>query len=183
MKSKVFVIICLLGFSVLFLSRDYSSAQSRSVSSKIGVVNIEKVSANCKATENFKKIIDAEREKMDKEEAELEQKQLTLEKELTSGALKYGSDTFIARQRALNKTMADLQFLREFNQLRQPRHTAVFFQDLAYHPYRSKARHLQVINSRFRMPRSYKHSSFLRPKRKDMARLDKIRRAGILFRK
>ncbi len=66
--------------------------------------------------------------------------------------------------------------LLEFQQLRQPRHRAVFIQDLAEHARRAQPREPRQVHARLRVPRAPQDAPLLRAQRKDVPRLHQIAR-------
>ena len=102
MKTKMLVLACVFAFGFLFLSHDYSSAQSGTIS-KIGTVNIERVSMECDAMKNYIEKAKADAVKMKAEEDKLNTAIDALSTELDSNALKIGSPEFFKKNRELKK--------------------------------------------------------------------------------
>ena len=115
MKTKMLVLVCLLGTWVLFLSYGYSSAQSGGALSRIGTVNIEDVSKNCDATKVYAEKANAEFKKMTDEEDKLNLAIQALQTELDSGALKVGTQDYFDRYRELAQKKSQLGYLKDFN--------------------------------------------------------------------
>ena len=76
---------------------------------------------------------------------------------------------------------ADLQTMmrRKRYQVRQTRHLAVVFQNLADHRCRHQAREARQIAARFGVTGTHQHAAFLRAQRKDMSRLHQIALARV----
>ena len=115
MKTKTLVLSCFIGAVILFIGREYSSAQSEPgiPASKIGIVNIRKVFFDCKAKANF--VVDAQAEQK-KLAAEIE-KLRTDAKVLEAGlqALKPGSPDYMAQLREMWTKRGDAESLQQYN--------------------------------------------------------------------
>ncbi len=101
MKFRLFASVCLLSAMVLFVSHEYSSAQSIGPASKIGTVNIEKVSMECNATKAYMEKAKAEIQKLKDEQEKLKKSIQALEAELDTNAFTVGTPEFFARNRVL----------------------------------------------------------------------------------
>ncbi len=130
MKFKLLASLCLLCAMVLFLSHEYSSAQSLGPVSKIGTVNIEKVSMECNATKAYMEKATAEIQKLKTEQEKLRDSIKALETELDSGALKVGSPEFFAKNRELAQKKAEIGYLQDFDQQEQGLKTQLWKMDL-----------------------------------------------------
>ena len=119
MKTKVIVLLCLFAITVLFLSHNYSSAQMSSPISKIGVIDIVRISKECQATLDYIKKADAEFKNLKKEEQELYKDLQDLQAEIESGAFREGSNDYIARRREFELKRSQLETLSEVNQQEQ----------------------------------------------------------------
>jgi Skp family chaperone for outer membrane proteins len=116
MKSKLLASVCLLCVMVLFLSYEYSSAQSIGPLSKIGIVDIERVSLECNATKTYMDKAQAELQKVKDEQNKIKAAIQALETELDSGALKVGSQEFFTKNRELAQKKAEMTYRQDFDQ-------------------------------------------------------------------
>ncbi len=116
MKTKMLVLISLLVLGISFINREYTSAQSSSPISKIGVVNIERVLMECEATKAYMEKARGEIEKLKNEQSKLKSDIKALEKELSSGTFKVGTPEFFQKNRELAGKENDLKLLQDFNQ-------------------------------------------------------------------
>ncbi len=116
MKTKMIVLICLLVMGISFLNREYTSAQSSSPVSKIGVVNIERVLMECDATKAYMEKAKVEIQKLKDEQEKLKISIKALDQELGSGFYAVGSDEFYKKNRELAEKENSLKLLQDFNQ-------------------------------------------------------------------
>jgi Skp family chaperone for outer membrane proteins len=116
MKTKMIVLICLLVLGISFLNREYTTAQSSSPVSKIGVVNIERVLMECDATKAYMEKARVEIQKLKDEQEKLKASIKVLDQELSSGVFKVGSSEFYQKNRELAEKENSLKLLQDFNQ-------------------------------------------------------------------
>ena len=116
MKIKMIVLMCLMGIGILFLSRDYSLAQISGPASKIGTVDIDRVSKECNATKEYQKKATEESQKLQLDEENLKKDIQALQNELDSEVFKVGSPEFFAKNRELAQKKSQLSYLQDFNQ-------------------------------------------------------------------
>lgn len=116
MKTKMIVIICLFVLGISFLNHEYTSAQSSSPVSKIGVVNIERVLMECAATKAYMEKARGEIQKLKDEQDKLKDSITVLDKELSSGMFAVGSDDFYKKNREVAEKENQLKLLQDFNQ-------------------------------------------------------------------
>jgi Skp family chaperone for outer membrane proteins len=116
MKIKMIALISLFGFCFLLLSRDYSQAQISGPASKIGTINIERVSMDCAATKEYMKKATEESQKLKADEESLKKSIQALEAELDEETYKVGSDEFYKKNRELAQKKSQLSYLQDFNQ-------------------------------------------------------------------
>ena len=116
MKTKMFVLICMSVLGISFLSHEYTSAQTNSPVSKIGVVNVERVLMECDATKAYMEKARVEIQKLKDEQEETKTSIQALEKELASGAFKVGSDEFFQKNHELANKENQLNLLQDFRQ-------------------------------------------------------------------
>lgn len=115
MKIKMIALLFLFGIGTLFLSHEYSSAQSGIPISKIGTVDIIRVSKECNASKAFVEKTKEDIQKLRAEEEKLRIAIQALEKDLASGHLKVGSPEFYNKNRELAEKEAQLKFPQDFN--------------------------------------------------------------------
>lgn len=115
MKTKMIVLICLLVFIVSFLGHEYTSAQTSSPISKIGVVNVEDVIVKCNATKTFMENAKKEIQKLIEEQKKIRVEKQSLESELDSGIYKVGSDEFFQKNSELAEKENQLKY-QDFKQ-------------------------------------------------------------------
>jgi len=116
MKTKMIVLICLLLLGISFLNREYTSAQSSSPASKIGVVNIERVLMESDATKAYMEKARGEIQKLKDEQEKLRASIKVLDQELSEGRFTVGSDEFYKKNRELAVKENELKLLQDFNQ-------------------------------------------------------------------
>ncbi len=116
MKNKMIVLIGLLVLGISFLNRGYTTAQSSSPVSKIGVVNIERVLMECDATKTYMEKARDEIQKLKDEQEKLKASIKVLDQELGSGFFAVGSDEFYKKNRELAEKENSLKLLQDFNQ-------------------------------------------------------------------
>ena len=114
MKTKILVIISLLVLSFSFLSHEFTTAQSSSPVSKIGIVNVKRVLVECEATTKFMEKARAEIEKIRTEQEEIQASIKILESELNSKKYKIGTDEFFKKNQELAEKENQLNLLTEF---------------------------------------------------------------------
>ena len=130
MKTKMFVLACLLSIWVLFLSYGYSSAQSSGSLSRIGTVDIQAVSEKCNATKIYSDKVKADIQKMTNEEDKLQTSIKLLHADIDSGALKIGSQEYFDKFRELRQKEADLSALQNYNPQEQGLKTQLWKMEL-----------------------------------------------------
>ncbi len=115
MKTKAMVLSCLTGVVILFVCYGYSSAnpKDKTVTDKIGVVNIRKVFRDCKKNARYRADALSEQAKWDAEEQRL-QKEIEAQKAGLK-ALKPGSNDYLAQIKELLQKQVELEAGRQFN--------------------------------------------------------------------
>ena len=110
MKTKIFILICLLVLGISFLRNEYTFAQSSSPISNIGVVNIERVLMECDATKTYSQEVMKERQAILEEQVKIQKDILIIEEEIKNVYVA-GSDEYYNkhRERAHKKEELDLQ--------------------------------------------------------------------------
>ena len=103
MKIRGMLLVCLIGSGVLFLNHGYSSAQPDVETSKIGVVDIERVISQSKATTLFREELAADSKKYTAEQENLALEVQVLYNTLNSGALVTGSSDHLAQLRNITR--------------------------------------------------------------------------------
>jgi Skp family chaperone for outer membrane proteins len=121
MKIKIMVLGLIVCVIVLLFGHAYSSAQPSERVFNIGVVSVERVLRDCKATANFREQLAADNKKMTAEEEKLSLEIKALSTGLQSGALKVGSSDYLAQYKEMLQKQAELDALKEFN----PRQSAL----------------------------------------------------------
>jgi Skp family chaperone for outer membrane proteins len=121
MKVKIMILGFLMCMIVLLCGHAYSSAQTNERALKIGVVSVERVLRDCKATAEFREQLSADNKKMAAEEEKLSLEIKALSTGLQSGALKVGSSDHLAQYKQMLQKQAELDALKEFN----PRQSAL----------------------------------------------------------
>lgn len=121
MKIKITILGFLVCIIILLFGHSYSSAQPGEPALKIGVVSVETVLQNCKATAKFREQLTADNKKMAAEEEKLSLEIKALSTGLQSGALKIGSSDHLAQYKQMLQKQAELDALKEFN----PRQSAL----------------------------------------------------------
>lgn len=119
MKLKLLVSLCLLCVMVLLMSHEYTSAQSIGPVSKIGTVDIERVSKGCNATKEYQDKAIAELQKLKADQDNLRKAIQALEDALDSNAFKVGTPEFFAKNRERAQKKAELAYHQDFDQQEQ----------------------------------------------------------------
>ncbi len=141
MKIKIMVLGLLVCMIVLLCGHAYSSAQPSEKVFKIGVVSVERVLRDCKATAKFREQITADNKKMAAEEEKLSLEIKALSTGLQSGALKVGSSDHLAQYKEMLQKQAELDALKEFN----PRQSALKQQQWTQELYRKILQTTKVL--------------------------------------
>jgi len=115
---------------VFFVSQRYSVAQPNQSTLNIGVVSIDKVLRDCKATANFRERMNAENTKRKAEMEKLSLEIQALDAGLRSGALVVGSDDYFKQHLDLAKKEANLQALNEYYPQQQNAEQQIWTQQL-----------------------------------------------------
>ncbi len=114
MKTKVMVPGCLI-FCVLLLSGyEYTSAQPGEPASKIGVMSVERVLRDCKATAKYREQMKAEGDKVAAEMDALSKEIQALKAGLQLGTLKIGSSDYFKQHWELAQKQAELDARKEY---------------------------------------------------------------------
>ncbi len=115
MKTKVIVLSCLIGAVVLFLCCGYGSAEpkSKTVTDKIGVVNIRKVFRESKKNAKYRADALSEQARLEAEGQRL-QREFEAQKAGLK-ALKPGSSDYLVQVKELLQKQAELEANRQFN--------------------------------------------------------------------
>lgn len=121
MKIKMMVLGLLICLVVMFFGREYTSAQLSEPALKIGIISIDRVLLDCKATAKFREELIADNKQMGAEEEKLSLEIRALTTGLQSGALKVGSSDYLAQYREMLQKQAELEAIKEFN----PRQSAL----------------------------------------------------------
>jgi len=130
MKTRMIVLVCLISVMVFFVSQRYSVAQPNQSTLNIGVVSIDKVLRDCKATANFRERMNAENTKRKAEMEKLSLEIQALDAGLRSGALVVGSDDYFKQHLDLAKKEANLQALNEYYPQQQNAEQQIWTQQL-----------------------------------------------------
>ncbi len=114
MKIKMAVLGCLI-FCVLLLSGyEYTLAQTGEPASKIGVMSVERVLRDCKATAKYREQMKAEGDKMSAEMEVLSKEIQALRAGLQLGVVKIGSSDYFKQHWELAQKQAELDARKEY---------------------------------------------------------------------
>ena len=130
MKARIIVLICLISAVIFFVSQQYSSAQPNQSTINIGVISVDKVLRDCKATTNFREKLNAENAKRKAEMEQLSLEIQALDAGLRSGALVVGSEDYFKQHLDLAKKQANLQALNEYYPQQQNAEQQIWTQQL-----------------------------------------------------
>ncbi|MBN2183375.1 MAG: OmpH family outer membrane protein [Sedimentisphaerales bacterium] len=119
MKIRMLVLGSLIFAAILFFGHGYSSAQSNEPALKIGVVSVDQVLRDCKATANYREQSALENAKMLAEQDKLEKEIQALQAGLKLGTLKIGSSDYLSQHWDLAQKQAELEARQEFNPQQQ----------------------------------------------------------------
>jgi Skp family chaperone for outer membrane proteins len=114
MKTKTMVLGCLIFCVLLFSGYEYSSAQPGEPASKIGVMSVERVLRDCKATAKYREQMKAEGERMSVEMDKLSKEIQALKAGLQLGTLKIGSSDYFKQHWELAQKQAELDARKEY---------------------------------------------------------------------
>jgi Skp family chaperone for outer membrane proteins len=109
MKSRFILVVCMLFVAVLFLSHQYTTAQTSKPALNIGIVIIEKAVRECKATTEYKKQLAAEDSAESAKLTKLTQEIQELTAVLKSGALIAGSSDYMTQYEDLQLKQSELE--------------------------------------------------------------------------
>ena len=115
MKIKMAVLVCLIFCIVFLFGYEYTSAQPAEPASRIGVVSVERVLRDCKATAKYREQMKAEGDQMSAEMDKLSKEIQALKAGLQLGTLKIGSSDYFKQHWELAQKQAELDALKEFN--------------------------------------------------------------------
>jgi Skp family chaperone for outer membrane proteins len=114
MKTKIMVLGCIIFCVLLFSGYEYSSAQPGEPASKIGVMSVERVLRDCKATAKYREQMKAEGERMSVEMDKLSKEIQALKAGLQLGTLKIGSSDYFKQHWELAQKQAELDARKEY---------------------------------------------------------------------
>lgn len=130
MKVRMIVLVCLMGVAIFFVSQPYSVAQQNKPTLNIGVISVDKLLRDCKATANFRERMNAENAKRKAEMEQLSLEIQALDAGLRSGALVVGSEDYFKQHLDLAKKEANLQALNEYYPQQQSAEQQIWTQQL-----------------------------------------------------
>ena len=114
MKTKTMVLGGLIICVLLLSGYEYSSAQSGEPASKIGVMSVERVLRDCRATAKYREQMKAEGDKMNAEMDKLSKEIQALRAGLQLGTLKVGSSDYFKQHWELAQKQAELDARKEY---------------------------------------------------------------------
>jgi len=130
MKIKTMVLGCLIFCVLLLFGHEYTSAQSSEPVLKIGVMSVEKVLRDCKATAKYREQMSAENTRMSAEMDMLSKEIQALKAGLQLGTLKVGSSDYLTQHWELAQKQAELEARKEFNPQQQMLKQQLWTQEL-----------------------------------------------------
>jgi Skp family chaperone for outer membrane proteins len=114
MKIKTVLLGCLIFCIILLSGYQYSSAQTGEPASKIGVMSVERVLRDCRATAKYREQMKAEGDKMNAEMDKLSKEIQALRAGLQLGTLKVGSSDYFKQHWELAQKQAELDARKEY---------------------------------------------------------------------
>jgi len=108
------VLGCLIFCILLLFGFEYTSAQPGEPTSKIGVMSVERVLRDCKATAKYRERMNAENTKMSAEIDKLSKEIQALKAGLQLGTLKVGSSDYFKQHWELAQKQSELEARREY---------------------------------------------------------------------
>jgi len=114
MKTKMVLLGCIIFCVLLFSGYEYTSAQPGEPASKIGVMSVERVLRDCKATTKYREQMKAEGERMAAEMEVLSKEIQALKAGLQLGTLKIGSSDYFKQHWELAQKQAELDARKEY---------------------------------------------------------------------
>ena len=130
MKIKMIVLGCFFCAVILLFGHDYTSAQQGEQALKIGIVSVERVLRDCKATGRYREQMTADNAKVAAEEDKLSKEIQALRTGLQIGTLKIGSSDYLAQHWDLAQKEAELEARKEFNPQQQALKQQIWTQEL-----------------------------------------------------
>lgn len=115
MKIRTMILGCLIFCILLLFGLEYTSAQPSEPTSKIGVMSVERVLRDCKATAKYREQMKAESDKMTAEMDKLSKEIQALKAGLQLGTLKVGSSDYFKQHWELAQKQAELDARKEYN--------------------------------------------------------------------
>lgn len=114
MKIKMVLLGCIIFCILLFSGYEYTSAQPGEPASKIGVMSVERVLRDCKATAEYREQMKAEGDKMAAEMDVLSKEIQALKAGLQLGTLVVGSSDYFKQHWELAQKQAELNARKEY---------------------------------------------------------------------
>jgi Skp family chaperone for outer membrane proteins len=114
MKTKMTLLGCVIFCAFLLSAYEYTSAQPGIPTSKIGVMSVERVLRDCKATAKYREQMKAEGDKMSMEMDVLSKEIQALKAGLQLGTLKVGSSDYFKQHWELAQKQAELDARKEY---------------------------------------------------------------------
>ena len=130
MKTKMMVLGSLICMVILLFGHDFTSAQPNEQALKIGVVSVERVLRDCKATAQYREQITAENARIAAEEDKLSKEIQALRAGLQIGTLKVGSSDYLAQYWELAQKEAEIEARKEFYPQQQALKQQIWTQEL-----------------------------------------------------
>ena len=130
MKIKMMVLGCFICVVILLFGHDYTSAQPNESAMKIGIVSVEQVLRDCKATAKYREQTTVENTRMAAEENKLLKEIQAIQAGLQLGTLKVGSSDYLSQHWELAQKQAELEARKEFNPQQQVLKQQLWTQEL-----------------------------------------------------
>lgn len=130
MKTRMILLVCLISAVIFFISQPYSAAQQNQSTINIGVISVDKVLRECKATANFRERMNTENAQRKAEMEQLSLEIQALDAGLRSGALVVGSEDYFKQHLDLAKKQANLQALTDYYPQQQNAEQQIWTQQL-----------------------------------------------------
>lgn len=130
MKIKMMIMGCLICVVILLFGHDFTSAQPSEQALKIGIVSVEKVLRDCKATIQYREQMAIENARIAAEEDKLTKEIQALKAGLQIGTFKVGSSEYLSQYWELAQKEAELAARKEFNPQQQGLKQQIWTQEL-----------------------------------------------------
>jgi Skp family chaperone for outer membrane proteins len=130
MKFKTMLLVCLISLAFVLTGYEYTHAQSAQPAMKIGIVSVEKIIRECKATAKHKEQLTADNARLAAEQDKLSSEIQAIKAGLQSGVLKVGSPEYLTQYWELARKQSEFDARKDFNPQQQALKNQLWTQEL-----------------------------------------------------